>query len=233
MSEPSVYCSADDGSWSIWLHPCAIYKDEQWIDSYHVSVLLPKDVPNPWAETKPSTVGISFDSFEAAFAHVSRPDLMVWALTVHAIELSNAVVYWRRRTEDVDPMFRKFRALEYLDDIRCAILDTGWPLGDDSDPEMTPVRLVKEILAAKETAEKAGETRFRDAVVSFLTDEIKQYARRKREAPLSLSLADSCANTAKLHIRGVVRDLLLTEKGSTPEQLSVARARSTYHLETE
>lgn len=147
MGEPSVYCAADDGSWSIWLHPCAIYKDEQWIDSYHVSVLLPRDVPNPWAETKPLTVGISFDSFEAAFAHVCRSDLMVWALTVHAIELSNAVVYWRRRTEDVDPTYRKFRALEFLDDIRCAILDTGWPLGDDSDPEMTPVRLVKEILA--------------------------------------------------------------------------------------
>lgn len=147
MSEPSVYCAADDGSWTIWLHPCAIYKDEQWIDSYHVSVLLPKDVPNPWAETKPLTVGISFDSFEAAFAHVSRSDLMVWALTVHAIELSDAVVHWRRRTEDVDPTNKKFRALEFLDDIRCAILDTGWPLGDDSDPELTPVRLVKEILA--------------------------------------------------------------------------------------
>lgn len=147
MGEPSVYCEADDGSWSIWLHPCAIYKNEQWIDSYYVSVLLPKDVPNPWAETKPLTVGISFDSFEAAFAHVSRSDLMVWALTVHAIELSDAVVHWRRRTEDVDPTNKKFRALEYLDDIRCAILDTGWPLGDDSDPELTPVRLVKETLA--------------------------------------------------------------------------------------
>lgn len=34
-----------------------------------------------------------------------------------------------------------------LDDIRCAILDTGHPLGDDSDPELTPLRLVREVLA--------------------------------------------------------------------------------------
>ena len=34
-----------------------------------------------------------------------------------------------------------------LDDIRCAILDTGHPLGDDTDPELTPLRLVREVLA--------------------------------------------------------------------------------------
>lgn len=165
MGEPSVYCAADDGIWTIWLHPCAIYKDEQWIDSYHVSVLLPKDVPNPWAETKPLTVGISFDSFEAAFAHVCRSDLMVWALTVHAIELSNAVVYWRRRTEDVDPTYRKFRALEYLDDIRSAVLDTGWPLGDDSDPELTPVRLVEEILAENAKLRECSKSQYQMYVI--------------------------------------------------------------------
>lgn len=41
---------------------------------------------------------------------------------------------------------RRFR--EHLDDIRCDILDTGWPLGDDSDPELTPRRLVGELLEA-------------------------------------------------------------------------------------
>lgn len=33
-----------------------------------------------------------------------------------------------------------------LDDIRCDVLDTGWPLGDDTDPERTPRRLVREVL---------------------------------------------------------------------------------------
>lgn len=36
----------------------------------------------------------------------------------------------------------------HLDDIRCDILDTGVPLGDDTDRELTPRRLVKELLVA-------------------------------------------------------------------------------------
>ena len=39
------------------------------------------------------------------------------------------------------------RARVALDDIRCDILNTGWPLGDDADPELTPRRLVREVLA--------------------------------------------------------------------------------------
>lgn len=42
---------------------------------------------------------------------------------------------------------RAYRDSLALDDIRCAILDTGHPLGDDSDPELTPLRLVREVLA--------------------------------------------------------------------------------------
>jgi len=48
------------------------------------------------------------------------------------------------------PGWRESRAYRdglALDDIRCAILDTGHPLGDDTDPELTPLRLVKEVLA--------------------------------------------------------------------------------------
>lgn len=39
------------------------------------------------------------------------------------------------------------RYATHLDDIRCDILDTGHPLGDDSDQELTPRRLVRETLA--------------------------------------------------------------------------------------
>lgn len=39
---------------------------------------------------------------------------------------------------------RRYR--EHLNDIRCDILDRGHPLGDDSDPELTPRRLVRELL---------------------------------------------------------------------------------------
>lgn len=42
---------------------------------------------------------------------------------------------------------RGYRADLSLDDIRCDVLDTGWPLGDDTDPERTPRRLVREVLA--------------------------------------------------------------------------------------
>ena len=39
------------------------------------------------------------------------------------------------------------RARVALDDIRCDILNTGWPLGDDADQELAPRRLVREVLA--------------------------------------------------------------------------------------
>jgi hypothetical protein len=39
------------------------------------------------------------------------------------------------------------RARVALDDIRCDILNTGWPPGDDADQELTPRRLVREVLA--------------------------------------------------------------------------------------
>lgn len=42
---------------------------------------------------------------------------------------------------------RAERARVALDGIRCDILDTGWPLGDDTDQELTPRRLVRELLA--------------------------------------------------------------------------------------
>ena len=160
--EPSVYCQADDGAWTIWLYPNAICREDgQWVDCYHVCVTLPTEAPCPWApENMPPNVGISFDSYEEAWAHVNRPDLLVWALTTHAITLANTALYWRRRFDDVDPTGKKFRALEFLDDIRCAILDTGWPLGDDSDPELTPVRLVKEILARVAHLEECNKNQY-------------------------------------------------------------------------
>jgi hypothetical protein len=38
------------------------------------------------------------------------------------------------------------RYKNHLDDIRCDILDTGFPLGDDSDQELTPRKLVRRLL---------------------------------------------------------------------------------------
>lgn len=145
----SEYCRAEDGHWKICKWENAMHLESgEWVDCWRVTVRLPESVASPWFPAAVVVdVGITFNTYDEAWAHVNRQDLMVWALTERAIDLSNAVVYWRRRAEDVDPTNKKFRALEYLDDIRCAILDTGWPLGDDSDPELTPVRLVKEILA--------------------------------------------------------------------------------------
>ena len=42
------------------------------------------------------------------------------------------------------------RYKEHLDDIRCDILDAGVALGDDSDQELTPRRLVREVLATRQ-----------------------------------------------------------------------------------
>lgn len=47
------------------------------------------------------------------------------------------------------------RAHTALDDIRCAILDAGWPLGDDSDPELTPLRLVQALLEERKKTANA------------------------------------------------------------------------------
>lgn len=141
------YCSAEDGSWQIYLCERAYCKGGSWVDGFYVSVRLPQNVPHPWEDNEPLSVGVSFNTYADAWAHVNRQDLTEWALTQHIIELTCAVFMYRRRARDVDPDGKKFRALEFLEDIRCAILDTGWPLGDDSDPELTPVRLVKEILA--------------------------------------------------------------------------------------
>lgn len=145
----SEYCRAEDDSWKICKWENAMYLSTgEWIDCWRVTVQLPEGVASPWfTDTESVTVGITFNTYDEAWAHVNRQDLMVWALTVHALDLSQGITHWRRRVEDVDPTSKKFRALEFLDDIRCAILDSGWPLGDDSDPELTPVRLVKEILA--------------------------------------------------------------------------------------
>ena len=160
----SEYCRAEDGSWVIckWENAMWVPERSEWLDCWRVTVQLPEGVASPWFPTLESvSVGITFNTYEEAWAHVSRSDLMVWALTEHARDLSQGITYWRRRTEDVDPMYRKFRALEYLDDIRCAILDTGWPLGDDSDPELTPVRLVKEILAENAKLRECNMNQFR------------------------------------------------------------------------
>lgn len=157
------YCKADDGSWTISLWEKAMYLEtDEWVDCWRVTVNLQDGIASPWFPgTTGMSVGATFNTYKEAWAHVNRPDLMVWALTVHALDLSQEIVHWRRRAEDVDPTNKKFRALEYLDDIRCAILDTGWPLGDDSDPELTPVRLVKEILAENAKLRECNTNQFR------------------------------------------------------------------------
>jgi hypothetical protein len=57
-----------------------------------------------------------------------------------------------------DPTGKHYRAYLASDDIRCAILDAGHPLGDDSDPELTPLRLVRELVEEhKKLKEQLGE----------------------------------------------------------------------------
>lgn len=158
----SEYCRAEDGSWVIckWENALWVPERREWLDCWRVTVQLPEGVASPWfPDLESVSVGITFNTYDEAWAHVRRSDLMVWALTEHARDLSSAVVHWRRRTYDLDPDNRAPGALK---DIRCAILDTGWPLGDDSDPEMTPVRLVKEILAEN------AKLRARDAAQALL-----------------------------------------------------------------
>lgn len=82
-----------------------------------------------------------------------------------------------------------------LDDIRCDILDTGWPLGDDTDPELTPRRLVRELLARiaeipkKEAAAIAAD---REAVVAYLYAEAERIRKGEHEpANRELALLDA------------------------------------------
>lgn len=62
----------------------------------------------------------------------------------------------------VDESGKGRRARIALDGIRCSILSAGVPLGDDSDPELTPLRLVQELLEEREKlrakVEEAGAT---------------------------------------------------------------------------
>jgi hypothetical protein len=58
------------------------------------------------------------------------------------------------------------RYKEHLDDIRCDILDAGWPLGDDSDPELTPRRLVREMIRAVRAARRLLHDGIKASVMS-------------------------------------------------------------------
>ena len=75
-------------------------------------------------------------------------DLARFVGMVDAGDLAELAARLRKDSEDraytASLNYRRGIALE---DIRCAILDTGHPLGDDSDPELTPLRLVHEVLA--------------------------------------------------------------------------------------
>ena len=61
---------------------------------------------------------------------------------------------------------RTRRYAHHLDDIRCDILDTGHPLGDDSDQELTTRRLVREVLAL--LAESRGREEYQRLVNAIL-----------------------------------------------------------------
>ena len=50
------------------------------------------------------------------------------------------------------------RYKNHLDDIRCVVLDRGWPLGDDSDSELTPRRLVREVMEELVRLQAGGRT---------------------------------------------------------------------------
>jgi len=184
----SEYCRAEDDSWKIckWENALWVPESKEWLDCWRVTVQLPEGVASPWfTDAKSVTVGITFNTYDEAWAHVNRQDLMVWALTVHALDLSQGITHWRRRVEDVDPTSKRFRALEFLDDIRCAILDSGWPLGDDSDPELTPVRLVKEILARVAHLEECNKNQYDMLRQSRLLQPVLSYKVPVREGEVT------------------------------------------------
>lgn len=58
-------------------------------------------------------------------------------------QLQHIVGQWRQLGDPTGAHYRAYLASGY---IRDAILGSGHPLGDDSDPELTPLRLVRELL---------------------------------------------------------------------------------------
>jgi hypothetical protein len=88
----------------------------------------------------------SFKHYADALAFASHPDMMLQMVCDVVLEQRRQLERLERELRLVDPTGRKFRALLTLDSIRDDILTVGWPLGDDSDQEVTPRRLVQELL---------------------------------------------------------------------------------------
>jgi len=87
-----------------------------------------------------------FKHYEDALTFANRPDMMLQMVCDVVLEQRHQLERLERELRLVDPTGRKFRALLTLDSIRDDVLTVGWPLGDDSDQEVTPRRLVQELL---------------------------------------------------------------------------------------
>jgi len=87
-----------------------------------------------------------FNHREDAIDFANRSDMLLQMVCDYVICLQHYSEKLKRELSLVDPTGKKFRALLTLDSIRDDILTVGWPLGDDSDQEATPRRLVQELL---------------------------------------------------------------------------------------
>ena len=87
-----------------------------------------------------------FKHRDDAYEFARRPDMMLQMVCDVALEQRHQLERLERELRLVDPTGKKFRALLTLDSIRDDILTAGWPLGDDSDQEVTPRRLVQELI---------------------------------------------------------------------------------------
>ncbi len=98
----------------------------------------------------------------------------------------------------VDQSGKWRRAHTALDDIRCAIIDAGVPLGDDSDPELTPFRLVQELLEEREKLRaKVEEAPAPDKQLTETRDQLKAaLAEVTRLSALLTEQSDGCGQSA-------------------------------------
>jgi len=113
---------------------------------YTVEVLLPECVKDLRWPGRGMFGTRRFKHRDDAVEFANRPDMMLQMVCDVVMEQRHQLERLERELRLVDPTGKKFRALLTLDSIRDDILTVGWPLGDDSDQEITPRRLVQEIL---------------------------------------------------------------------------------------
>lgn len=113
---------------------------------YTLEVLLPECVKDLRWPGRAMFGTRHFKHHDDAVEFAKRPDMLLQMVCDVVRDQRQQLERLGRELRLVDPLGKKFRALLALDSIRDDILTVGWPLGDDSDQEVTPRRLVQEIL---------------------------------------------------------------------------------------